>query len=300
MKLLRFQRLLGRLRQNKSQIFSASSAVQGFGFFMRQRWLISIALLTLALPVCVVAQDSEPSLGDIARKLRREKEGKEKRTTEHGVIDNENIDQLMNELQRKRFNSTTLLFSLDKGGQNFKVSAPDVSCNLSFSGKATSLLTDPLVTRSIPATEIAKLDGPAVIQGNSLQVSFFNGSDWNVKELIVGVTILRTPPPVIYGPSMLKPASESVIELTQKRPDQTVIYHLRGSAAPQTTTVFMAELTNELDPNQEWHWAIVGAKGVPVDPLATAAPPSLVDPATPPAVQPAEPVPATSSGNPRP
>ena len=261
---------------------------------MRQRWLISLVFLTL-LPVCLVAQESEPSLGDIARQLRREKEEKEKK--EHNVIDNENLDQLLNEMQSKRFNSTTLLFSLDKGGQNFKVSAPDVSCNLSFSGKATSLLTDPFLTRSIPAPDIAKLDGPAVIQGNTLQVSFFNGTDWNVKELIVGVTILRTPPPVVYGPAMLKPASESVVEMTQKRPDQTVIYHLRGSAAPRTSTVFTAELANDMDPNQEWHWAIVGAKGVPADPPATTAVPETTNPATLPAVPPTEPVPATSSDN---
>src|SRR5215467_7512269 len=103
---------------------------------MRRYWLISIALLTLTLPVCLLAQEAtEPSLGDIARQLRREKEEKEKKAAERAVIDNENINQMMNELQRKRFNSTTLLFSLDKGGQNFKVSSPDVSCNLSFSGK---------------------------------------------------------------------------------------------------------------------------------------------------------------------
>jgi len=91
-----------------------------------------------------------------------------------------------------------------------------------------------------------------------------------------------------------------VVELTQKRPDQTVIYHLRGSAAPQTTTVFTAELTNELDPEQEWHWAIVGAKGTPVDPPTTSENPTVVNPAIPPAIQPAEPTPATSSGNPHP
>jgi len=268
---------------------------------MRWQRLISIALLTLTLPVCLSAQEqTEPSLGDIARQLRREKEEKEKKAAERGVIDNDNLNQLMNELQSKRFNSTTLLFSLDKGGQNFKVSAPDVSCNLSFSGKATALLTDPFVTRSIPGTEIAKLDGPAVIQGNTLQVSFFNGSDWNIKELIVGITLLRTTVPKVYGPAILKPASDSVVELTQKRPDQTVIYHLRGSAAPQTTTVFTAELTNELDPEQEWHWAIVGAKGTPVDPPTTSENPTVVNPAIPPAIQPAEPTPATSSGNPHP
>lgn len=266
---------------------------------MRQYWLISVALLTLTLPFCLFAQESESSLGDIARQLRREKEEKEKK--EHNVIDNENLDQRLNELQSKRFNSTTLLFSLNKGGQNFKVSAPDVSCNLSFSGKATSLLTDPLVTRLIPATDIAKLDGPAAIQGNTLQVSFFNGTDWNVKELIVGVTILRTPPRVVYGPATLKPASENVVEVTQKRADQTVIYHLRGSAAPQTTTVFTAELASEFDPEQEWHWAIVGAKGVPADtPPPTSENPFSMNPATPPATQPAEPTPATSSGNPHP
>src|SRR5882762_8732954 len=116
---------------------------------MQRRWLISIALLTLALPVGLAADDTEPSLGDVARALRREKEEKDKKTSEHNVIDNENIDQLMNELQSKHFNSTSLLFSLDSGGKNFKVSAPDVSCNLSFSGKATSLLTDPFMARSI-------------------------------------------------------------------------------------------------------------------------------------------------------
>ncbi|HSS98146.1 MAG TPA: hypothetical protein VLK33_13995 [Terriglobales bacterium] len=267
---------------------------------MHRHWLISIAILTLTLPVCLAAQENEPSLGDIARQIRREKEEKEKKSAERGVIDNENLNQLMNEMQSKRFNSTTLMFSLDKGGQNFKVSAPDVSCNLSFSGKATSLLTDPFVTRSVPGTEIAKLDGPAVIQGNTLQVSFFNGSDWNIKELIIGLTLLRTSSPKIYGPAILKPASDNVVELAQKRADQTVIYHLRGNASPRTTTVFTAELTSEPDPDQEWHWAIVGAKGAPADMPLSNENSTTVDPATPAANQPAEPVPATSSGNPHP
>ena len=98
-------------------------------------------ILTLAVPVCLSAQDTEPSLGDVARALTPRKREKTKKPPERNVIDNENIDQLMNELQSKHFNSTSLLFSMDSGGKNFKVSAPDVSCNLSFSGKATSLLT---------------------------------------------------------------------------------------------------------------------------------------------------------------
>ena len=266
---------------------------------MQHRWLIRIALLALTLPVCLVADDTDAPLGDVARALRREKE-KDKNAPDHNVIDNENLDQLLTELQNQKLNSTTLLFSLDGHDKGFKVSTPDVSCNLSFSAKTSSLLVDPFMPRTIPSAEIAKLDGPAIIRGNTLQVSVFNGSQWNIKELIVGLTTLRAPAPSLYGPALLKPAAESVVELAQKRPDQTVIYHLRGTAAPQTTTVFTADLTNEPDPGQEWHWAIVGAKGVPADPPATTTNPTTASPATLPAVPTAEPAPATSSGNPHP
>ncbi len=269
---------------------------------MQRRILILIALLTLAVPACLAEDDTEPSLGDIARALRREKQ--DKKTPDRNVIDNENLDQLMNQLQSKRFNSTSLLFSLDGNGKDFKVSSPDVSCNLSFNAKATSLLTDPFQPRALPSAEISKLDGPAVIQDNTLQISVYNGSEWDIKELIVGLTTLRVPQPAPYGPFVVKPAAETVVELTEKRPDQTVIYHLRGNAAPQTTTVFTADLTNQPGPDQEWHWAIVGAKGVPADAPATTVPansiPETASPVTLPAFQTAGPAAATSSGNPHP
>src|SRR5438132_9811518 len=97
---------------------------------MRQYWLISVALLTLTLPFCLFAQESESSLGDIARQLRREKEEKEKK--EHNVIDNENLDQRLNELQSKRFNSTTLLFSLNRSEEHTSElqSHSDLVCRL--------------------------------------------------------------------------------------------------------------------------------------------------------------------------
>lgn len=265
-------------------------------FCLSRRWLISIALLTLALPVCLVAEDTEPSLGDVARALRREKE--DKKNSDRNVIDNENLDQLMNELQSKKFNTTSLLFSIDGGGKSFKVSSPDVTCNLSFNANAAPLLSDPFMPREVPGSELAKVDGPALIDGNTLQVSVYNGSEWNIKELIVGVTMVRTPAPMPFGPPSLKPAAERTVEISEKRPDQTVIYHLRGTAAPQTTTVFTADLTSEPGPEQEWHWAIVGAKGVPADPPATGNPsPSGT---TLPAVPPTEQAPATSNGNPHP
>ena len=264
---------------------------------MLQRCFIFIALMCLLIPVCRAADDNNIPLGDIARALRREKE-KDKNEPERRVIDNENLDQLMNELQRKRFSSTSLMFSIDGEDKGFKVSAPDVSCNLSFNAKTTSLLTDPFMPRTVPGAEIAKLDGPAVIQDNTLQVSVFNGSGWNIKELIVGVTVVRTSTPRAYGPYMVKPAAETVVETSEKRPDQTVIYHLRGNAAPQSTTVFTTELTAEPAPDQEWHWAIVGAKGVPVElPVITTPAPETTTPVMPPAGPTAAPVPATSTGN---
>jgi hypothetical protein len=38
---------------------------------------------------------------------------------------------------------------------------------------------------------------------------------------------------------------------------------MKGSAAPSTTALFRTQLNFALFPDQEWHWAIVKAKGVP-------------------------------------
>ncbi len=56
--------------------------------------------------------------------------------------------------------------------------------------------------------------------------------------------------------------------LSEKQPDSTVLYHLKGSAAPSSTTVFHETLGTTLGQDQEWHWAIVQAKGVPSQPRA--------------------------------
>jgi hypothetical protein len=260
---------------------------------MRRRWPILIILLSLTLPVCFAADDTDTPLGDIARAFRHDKD---KKSPEHTIIDNENLDQLMNELQTQKFNSNSLLFSFDGSGKTFKVSAPDVTCNLSFNAKATSLISDPFMPRDLPNSELVKLDGPAVIHDNTLEVSVFNGSGWNIKELTVGITTLRTPVRKQYGPQLLQPAAETVVESSEKRSDQTVLYHLKGTATPQSTTIFTAKLTEEPSPDQEWHWAIVAAKGVLAEPPASiTGPPVLPD-----AAPTTGPAPATSSGNPHP
>ena len=96
----------------------------------------------------------------------------------------------MDEVQTRKLNGK-LLFSIDGSAKKFQVSSPDVTCDLSFSGSATSLLSDPYAPQDLPEGELAKLDGPATITGDTLQVSVHNGTTWNIKEITVGLTILR-------------------------------------------------------------------------------------------------------------
>jgi hypothetical protein len=217
---------------------------------------LTVTLLGVLLPVCGVAQsnDAEPSLGDLARALR-----KGKPALEHGVIDNDNLRQVMDEVQTRKLNGSQL-FSFDGVAKKFQVSSPDVTCDLSFSAAATSLLSDAYAPQDLPEGELAKLDGPATINGDTLQIEVHNGTSWSIKEITVGLTVLRSSRP---GSARLIPAAETTTLLPEKHPDVTVLYHLKGSAAPSTSTVFHETLGTALSQDQEWHWAIVQAKGVP-------------------------------------
>ena len=220
----------------------------------------AVILLGILLPTCGLAQTdgSEPSLGDLARSLR-----KGKPVVEHPVIDNENLHQVMDEVQKSKLNGS-LLFSFDGAAKKFQVSSPDVTCDLSFSGSATALLSDAYAPQDLPEGELAKLDGPATITGDTLQVAVHNGTSWNIKEITVGLTILRDAEAntAHNGSARLVPAAETTTLLSEKRPDVTVLYHLKGSAAPSSTTVFHETLGTTVGRDQEWHWAIVQAKGI--------------------------------------
>jgi hypothetical protein len=226
---------------------------------------LAVLLLGVLLPAQGVAQsdDPEPSLGDVARSLR-----KGKAAPEHTVIDNENIHQVMDEVQKRKLNGS-LLFSFDNAAKKFQVSSPDVTCDLSFSAAATSLLSDPYAPQDLPAAELAKLDGPATITGDTLQIAVHNGTSWNIKEITVGLTIVRDSDAdtarhgsEAIGSGRLIPAAETTTLLSEKHPDITVLYHIKGSAAPSTTTVFRETLGATPSQDREWHWAIVQAKGI--------------------------------------
>jgi hypothetical protein len=223
----------------------------------------------LALPQSVSAQEdgNDAPLGDVARSFRK----KTTPSPSELVIDNDNFSQVVEDAESRRKAGTTMVFSLDPGAKDFHVSSPDVSCSFSFSAKTSSLLSDPVMLDELPPGEIAKLEGPATIDGDSLQVSVHNGTSWELREVVIGLTILRRPevdaasaqnvarliPAVASGPA------PQVQDSFQKQPDVTVLLRVKGSAAPSATALFRTQLNFALFPDQEWHWAIVKAKGVP-------------------------------------
>jgi len=200
-------------------------------------------------------------LGDVARSMRKTPEAPPPKT----VIDNDNFSKVMEDAEAHHGAASTMLFSFDADGKTFRVSpAPDVTCSLSFNAQATALISDPYVSREMPSDEVAKLAGPATIEGDHLEVSVFNGSAWRMDEITVGLTIVRKTAAAsgYYGSAKLVPAASETVEVSQKPPDATTLYKMRAAAPPAVVTVFKGALNAPLGPDQEWHWAIVQARGI--------------------------------------
>jgi hypothetical protein len=100
-----------------------------------------------------------------------------------------------------------------------------------------------------------------------------NGTAWELKEIVVGITVLQQPGSAVVRSAKLMPASDAAP--AEKLPDLTVLYHLKGTAAPDSSTMFRGSLggnfgeanskpDSRVDPNsKDWHWAIVAARGIP-------------------------------------
>jgi hypothetical protein len=243
-------------------------------------------MLLLALPSCLTAQDAgETPLGDVARTFRK------KPAASEVVVDNDNLSKVVDDAESRRAAGSSPVFSLDPAGKGFRVSSPDVVCSLSFSAKTTSLLADPIMLDELPRTELAKLDGPATIDGDSLQVSMHNGTAWELREVVIGLTIVKRPETgsaAYFGQARIVPAvaggsPQQAPDFFQKQPDVTLLLRVKGSAAPSTTAIFRTSLNFALFPDQDWHWAIVKAKGIPPllppDPLTITQPGSTDQPA---------------------
>jgi hypothetical protein len=101
-----------------------------------------------------------------------------------------------------------------------------------------------------------------------------NETAWELREVLIGLTILRRPEvntSASNGSARIVPAASYASKAQdsfQKQPDVTVLLRVKGSAAPSATALFRTQLNFALFPDQEWHWAIVRAKGVPPQPPA--------------------------------
>jgi hypothetical protein len=227
--------------------------------------LTCLLMVMAATSAWAQSDENELSLGDVARSLRKSKAA----ATTPNVIDNENLSRVMEEVETHKKNGS-MVYSFDRLGKTFQVASPDVTCSLSFSAPATSLLSSPYAPQEVPQKELAKLDGPAVIDGSALQLSVYNGSTWNIKEITVGITLVRDSDnrAATRLQARIIAAAETTPLTQEKRSDVTVLYHLKGAAAPGMTTVFHENLASAPGPGQDWHWAIVEAKGVPPQPRA--------------------------------
>ena len=212
---------------------------------------------------------NEAPLGDVARNLRK------KSPPLQPVIDDDNLPEAMQKAESRQGFGSSLRFLMAGAGKGFQVSAPDVTCSLSFTANVKSLLSSSQYAQmELPVTDLAKLEGQATIEGDALTVPVFNATDWHVSEVAIALTVVRkTGKSSSAGESTNASSAAEVkapladdllLEIRpEKKPDVTVIYRMRAAAAPGERTVFSAPLELDLAPADEWHWAIVQAKGYP-------------------------------------
>jgi hypothetical protein len=235
---------------------------------MPRFFLIAFLLFLLCAPAPVSAQEDDIPLGDLARELRHSKPADQSE-----VIDNDNFTLMIDKAESERLDGQPI-FAISRSGRTFTAVSPDGICSLSFVAKPTNRTPAAYIATDLPQDELLKLGGPASIEDGSLEVSVHNGTQWEVKELVVGVTVLQARSSPEYRPAIMGPAPVA----SEKLPDLTVLYHLKGSSAPDSTAVFRGPLGGSFSEARDWHWAIVGARGIPPAAPASTIPQSLTIP----------------------
>ena len=245
--------------------------------------LLGALLFVLLCPLAASAQEEAPSLGDLARNVRKNKlqQPQQQEDPAHPVIDNENLAQVMDDAKKARpVKQDKTVFSIDPSGNTLKISSPDVTCSLSFNARASSLLIKPILIEDLPLTELLKLDGPGSIQDEGLQLEVFNGTDWDIREITIGLTLERKPGQnaEVAARARVIPAAEGLAPITvERRSDVTLLYHLKAEAKPFSTTAFHENIGITPGVDEDWQWSIVEAKGIRPS-QAQAAPDLLPDP----------------------
>ena len=246
---------------------------------MKPRTTLPIALC-LCWPILALAQDDQP-LGDLARNLRKNKLPQQ---LEAPLIDNDNLAQATEDAKNRRpvaqeKDKDKFVLSIDPVAQTIKASAPDVTCNLSFNARAGALLIKPVLLETLPLPELLKIDGPASIQDENFQLEVFNGTEWDLREITVGLTLERKPgaSAEMSARARVIPASQNTLAPTvERRSDVTLLYHLKATSKPFSTTTFTENIGITPGPDEDWRWSIVEAKGI--RPQEVQLPPSWLGP----------------------
>lgn len=220
------------------------------------------------VPATLMAQDDGASLGDLARDLRRNKAQQQVEQAQPvpppPVIDNDNLAQALEDVQRMK-SAERIVFSIDPNGKSFRLTSPDVSCSLAFNGRNSALLIQPVVIEDLPLADLLKLDGPASIQDDTLQLEVLNGTEWELREITVGITLERNSGQnaELAARARVIPAAENSAPVTiERRSDMTLLFHLKADAKPFSSTIFRENIGITPSADEDWRWSIVAAKGV--------------------------------------
>lgn len=223
----------------------------------------------LLAPARLSAQEDAPSLGDVARDLRRNKAQQQVDQAQPvpppaPLIDNDNLSQALEDVKRMK-SAEKIVFSIDPNGKSFHLSSPDVSCSLAFNGRNNSLFIQPVLVEDLPLADLLRLDGPASIQDNTLQLEVMNGTEWELREITVGITLERNAGRTaeLEARARVIPAAENSASVTlERRSDMTLLYHLKAEAKPFSSTIFRENIGITPSTDEDWRWSIVAAKGV--------------------------------------
>jgi|1186.fasta_scaffold22857_2 hypothetical protein len=233
---------------------------------------MTAALASALMPTALQAQDDpdEIPLGDVARNLRKNA------LPAKPVIDDDNLSEVMAQADSRQNASSNLRYVISGASKGFQASIPDVTCSLAFTANVKLLLAAPQYSEmNLPGSDLAQLEGPAVIEGDALTVTLFNASYWHVSEISVAFTLIKK---ASEGTASEIGAESAIQELRpEKKQDTTVIYKMRAAAPPWMRAGFSTQLNVDVQPGDEWHWAIVEAKGYPPQTGSSAAAASVND-----------------------
>ena len=132
--------------------------------------LIAIALVLLCAPAWMTssAQEDDIPLGDLARQFRRSKP-----PDPSDIIDNDNFTLMMDKAESERLDGQPV-FAISPSGRTFTTVSPDGTCSLSFVAPLGNRTPAAYIASDLPQDELLKLEGPASIEGGSLQISVHN------------------------------------------------------------------------------------------------------------------------------